>query len=382
MQKMPFKSITQQSDLAGKYIFLRASINVPIKDGVVRNQFRITRGLATVRYLTSKGARVILAGHIGSDGSISAKPVADIFASHVPTVFSKQVLGAQTQNLRDYLKNGEVLVLENLRSNDGEKKNDMEFAKDLAALADIYINDAFSASHREHASLSAITQFLPSYVGMNFVHEYEELTKALTPEAPSLFLLGGAKFDTKMPLVEKFLDIYDTVFIGGALANDFFKAKGLEVGNSLVSQVSLAKSPLLNHKKILLPIDVTVEKDGVSRVTSIENVHPDERILDTGPKTVAILQQYITGAKMVLWNGPFGDYEHGFEEQTIAVAKSIAQANGYSVIGGGDTVAAIEELNCQEKYNFLSTAGGAMLTFLELGTLPAIEALKKAPNME
>jgi phosphoglycerate kinase len=380
MQKMPFKLFTEHKNLKGTYVFLRASLNVPIIEGEVHNQFRITRGMATVQYLVNQGARVIIAGHIGSDGSVCAKPVSDIFAQHVPTTFSPEVLGTKTTELRDALADGEVLVLENLRSDPGEKKNDVTFAEGLAELADVYINDAFSASHREHASLSAITQFLPAYAGFNFVHEYEELMKAIKPDTPSLFLLGGAKFDTKMPLVEKFLDVYDHVFIGGALANDFFKAKGYEVGTSLVSEISLRGNPLVENEKILLPIDVTVEKDGVSRVTSPNDVRADERILDAGPATIIMLSGYITVAKMVLWNGPFGDYEHGFEEKTVATAKLIAAAPGYSVIGGGDTVASIESLCCQEKYNFLSTAGGAMLTFLELGTLPAIEAMKNAPN--
>ena len=381
MQKVSLRQFSKYPELKGKYVFLRASLNVPIIDGEVLNQFRITRGLATIQYLVNQGARVIVAGHVQMGDDVpSVKPIADIFAVHVPVIFSSEVLGEKTTKLRNELGDGEVLLLENLRSNPGEKKNDLAFAEELAGLADVYINDAFSVSHRDHASLSAITQFLPSYVGFNFVHEHEELTKALTPDSPSLFMLGGAKFDTKMPLVEKFLDIYDHVFIGGALANDFFKAKGYEVGKSLVSGISLEGSPLLTNKKILLPIDVVVEKEGVSRVTSPDDIHQDERVLDAGPATVTMLDGYITDAKMVLWNGPLGDYEHGFEEQTEAVAKCIADAPGYSVIGGGDTVAAIESLGCQEKYNFLSTAGGAMLTFLELGTLPAIEALKNAPN--
>jgi len=381
MQKVSLRQFSKYPELKGKYVFLRASLNVPIIDGEVLNQFRITRGLATIQYLVNQGARVIVAGHVQMGDDVpSVKPIADIFAVHVPVIFSSEVLGEKTTKLRNELGDGEVLLLENLRRNPGEKKNDLAFAEELAGLADVYINDAFSVSHRDHASLSAITQFLPSYVGFNFVHEHEELTKALTPDSPSLFMLGGAKFDTKMPLVEKFLDIYDHVFIGGALANDFFKAKGYEVGKSLVSGISLEGSPLLTNKKILLPIDVVVEKEGVSRVTSPDDIHQDERVLDAGPATVTMLDGYITDAKMVLWNGPLGDYEHGFEEQTEAVAKCIADAPGYSVIGGGDTVAAIESLGCQEKYNFLSTAGGAMLTFLELGTLPAIEALKNAPN--
>ncbi len=380
MQKFPFKSVATCNNLQGTYVFLRASINVPIVDGQVQNQFRIMRGLATMQYLVSKGARVIVAGHVGRGGGVSVHPIADVLSAHIPVISSQEVVGKETTALRNKLQNGEVLVLENLRSHPGEKKNDPAFAKELSELADIYVNDAFAASHREHASLSAITQFLPSYVGFNFVHEYEELTKARAPQHPSLFMLGGAKFDTKMPLVKKFLDIYDTIFIGGALANDFFKAKGYQVGTSLVSDIDMSCSTLLDNEKIILPIDVVVQKGDVSRVTTPQNVRADERIMDAGPATATMLDGYIADAKMVLWNGPLGDYEHGYEDQTVAVAQSIANASGYSVIGGGDTVSAIEALACQEKYNFLSTAGGAMLTFLETGTLPAIEALQNAPN--
>ncbi len=380
MQKMPFKSIIECKDIKGKYIFLRASINVPIVREEVKNQFRITRGLATVRYLVDKGARVIIAGHIGRDGKISTKAVADIFAKKMPTVFSSQVLGEETQKLRNSLKDGEVLFIENLRSCKEEAENDLEFAKNLASLADIYVNDAFAASHREHASLSAITKFLPSYAGLNFVNEYTELKKAITPDVPSLFLIGGAKFDTKIPLLEKFLDIYDNIFIGGALANDFFKARGFELGSSMVSDIVLPNSLSADNSKILLPIDVVAVKDGVSRVTTPDNVNADECILDMGPKTVQMLSGYIKNAKMILWNGPFGDYEKGFESQTSDVAKLIAEDDSYSIVGGGDTVASIDKLDVQEKFNFLSTAGGAMLVFLESETLPAIEALNTSPN--
>ncbi|MFT7506995.1 MAG: phosphoglycerate kinase [Acidimicrobiales bacterium] len=382
MQKKLFKSITTCTNLQGKYVFLRASINVPIVDGEVKNQFRITRGIATIQYLSSRGARVIMAGHLGRDATVSVAPIAKVLSHYIPVSFSKEVIGDTTTQLRDEMKDGEVLMLENLRSDEREKENDIEYAKELADLVDIYVNDAFSASHREHASLSAITQFLPSFAGLNFVHEYQELSKALQPKSPSLFLIGGAKFDTKMPLVEKFLDVYDHLFIGGALANDFFKAKGFETGASLVSDASLVDSPLLTHTKILLPIDVIVQKDGVTRITIPEDVRKDERIMDAGPDTSAMLKEYIKNAQMVLWNGPFGDYENGFDEQTVATAKFIADAKGYSVIGGGDTVASIEALCCQEKYNFLSTAGGAMLTFLEHGTLPAIDALQKSPALK
>jgi len=372
----PFKSIIECKELRGKYVFLRASINVPIVDGEVLNQFRVTRGLATINYLVNQGARVILCGHIGSDGEQTAEPVARLLGAHVPILFSPEVAGVVSKNLRDTLEDGQVLMLENVRKDPREKKNDANFARELADMADIYVNDAFAASHREHASLVGVPQFIPSYVGLNFVHEYEELSKALNPKSPSLFMLGGAKFDTKMPLVEKFIDLYDELFIGGALANDLFKAKGYEIGASLISSSDLTGSTLLENNKIILPVDVIVESDAGSRVTTPDDVHPNERIVDAGPLTTTMLSTRIAQAQMVLWNGPLGSYEEGYEEQTVAVAKLVAESEAYSVIGGGDTVAAIEALCCQEQYNFLSTAGGAMLTFLEKGTLPAIEVLK------
>lgn len=382
MPKRKLPLITEHEDLEGKYVFLRGSLNVPIKDGQVVNQFRLMRGIATINYLVKQGARIILAGHISNNTETekeeSLKPVFDILQAHVPITFSDEVVTPATKEKRDALQDGEVLLIENLRSDPREKKNDADFARSLADLADIYVTDAFAVAHREHASIVGVPQFLPSYVGLNFIHEFEELQKAMEPKSPALFLLGGAKFATKMPLVTKYLDIYDHVFVGGALANDFFKAQGYEVGNSLVSDVDLASlTTLLENKKLIIPVDVTVMGQRGVRVTTPDDVQLGERILDAGPKTVALLQKHITESKMILWNGPLGSYEQGFEKQTIEVAKMIAKADSYSVIGGGDTVAAIESLNAQEKYSFLSTAGGAMLTFLELGTLPGIDAVLK-----
>ena len=204
------------------------------------------------------------------------------------------------------------------------------------------------------------------------------MCKTLTPESPSLFILGGAKFETKMPLIEKYLALYDHVFVGGALANDVIKAKGFAVGTSLVSEVDLTDSPMLTNPKLLLPSDVIVSSSkNESRTTTINDVAPDESIVDAGPETIKMLELFIRNAKTILWNGPLGNYEAEFDEQTLACAKLVAEAPGYTVVGGGDTIASIEALNYQNKFNFLSTAGGAMLVFLEHATLPAIEAVMK-----
>lgn len=378
MDNRNLPSIAQCEDIEGKFVFLRTSLNVPIKDGKVTNAFRITQSLPTIQFLVEKGAKVILCSHLGREADESLAPVVEVLQKHVPVRFSPEVTGRVTTQMRNELQNGQVLLLENVRRDAREAANDAVFAQELAALADIFVNDDFAASHREHASLHAICTLLPSYAGMNCVHEYEELSKVMKPQSPSLFILGGAKFETKMPLVEKYLKIYDHICISGALANDFFKAKGYEIGTSLVSKVSLEGSFLLTHPKILLPVDVVAVKGAKSRITDPEDVRQDESIRDVGPETIKMLAPYIHNAQTILWNGPLGNYENGYQEQTSACAKLIAESNAYTVVGGGDTVAAIEALDCADQYDFLSTAGGAMLTFLELGSLPALDALLAA----
>ncbi len=375
MENRKLPMIIEVENLEGKFVFVRSALNVPTKDGVVLDVFRITQSLQTITYLCGKGAKVIICSHLGKDGTESIAPVFEILKKSINVTLSAEVTGSVTTSLRNNLKNGEALLLENVRKDERELSNDAVFAEELAALAEIFVNDDFAASHRSHASLSAMCALLPSYVGINFAHEYEELSKALNPISPSLFILGGAKFETKMPLVEKFLQLYDNVCIAGALANDFFKAKGYEVGTSLVSDMSLKGSPLLLNPKILLPTDVVVATEGNRRTASLADVQKDESILDAGPATLLMLSPYIKEAGTILWNGPLGNYEGGFQDQTLACARLIAESNAYSVIGGGDTVASIESLHNEDEYNFLSTAGGAMLTFLELGTLPALDAL-------
>ena len=370
--------ISEVSDLKGKYVLVRSSLNVPIDNGEIRNHFRIIRSLPTIEWLIKAEARVILCSHLGREKENTLQPVFEYLQKTLATkvLFSPEVCGAAAKNVRDELEDGEVLVLENVRRDPRETQNDADFARCLADLADIYVNDAFESSHREHASLAAVTEYLPSYFGHSFALEYEKLSGAMTPEHPSLFILGGAKFETKLPLVEKFLEIYDHVLIGGALAHDFYKARGLEVGTSLVSDIDLVGNPIVNHPKIILPADVIVQgKDGQVRTTLVEDVQPDEMIVDAGPGTIQTLELFCRNAKTILWNGPLGNYEAGFADQTLACAKLVAESPAHTVVGGGDTTAAIESLNNHDKYSFISTAGGAMLTFLELGTLPAIEVI-------
>lgn len=378
MNNHPLPQITDCPDLKDKRVLVRADFDVPVENGRVVDGFRLLRGLPTIEFLVDAEAKVILLGHIGRDPENSLQPVYGFLQEKFDLVFTGELLGEQTTKAVAEMSAGQVVMLENLRQDPREKENDPEFAKQLASLADIYVDGAFSVAHREHASMVGVPQLLPGYASINFAHEVSELSKALEPQSPALFILGGAKFETKIPLVERYLEIYDQVFVGGALANDLFKGLGYEVGQSLVSEIDLSDHPLLKHPKIILPIDVVVKtEDGDTKVVPADEVSATENILDVGPASIEMLREKAEQAKTILWNGPMGDYEHGFDAQTKACAQMIADSDAYSVVGGGDTVAAIEELDIQAEFGFVSTAGGAMLEFLEHGTLPAIEVLKK-----
>lgn len=375
-QKLP--SVKDTNDLKGKAVLLRASLNVPIESGQVVNQFRIMRTLPTINWLRQVGARTVVIGHIGRDPKETLEPVYNVLNTLFETKWCDEVVGQKVTTAVSDLKDGEVILLENLRRNPGEKGNNENFAKELAELADVYINDAFDAAHRAHASLVGVPKFLPSYFGLNFLTEYQELTKAINPAKPSLFIIGGAKFETKLPLIEKYAKTYSQVMIGGALANDMFKAKGYEVGKSLVSDIDLNDTTVMDHANIILPVDVTVKGDDGVRVTSPDSVLKHEAILDIGPQTVAMVRQETAKASSILWNGPMGNYESGYNSGTEGVAVAVAEASAHTIIGGGDTVAAIESLGIQDKFDFISIAGGAMLIYLESGTLPAIDVVIKA----
>ncbi|MCA9354789.1 MAG: phosphoglycerate kinase [Candidatus Kaiserbacteria bacterium] len=367
------KDITKAGDLRGKYVLLRSSLNIPLKDGKVQNHVRLERALPTMRYLKEHGAKTIMIAHIGRDPEETLKPVFDEMQRYQSVHWGGDVLGDEFKERRELMAEGDILLAENIRQHEGETENDAAFVEQLAALADIYVNDAFAAAHREHASTYGVALKLPAYAGLTFVEEVDHLRKVLDPAAPALFILGGAKFDTKMPLVEKFLDIYEHVFIGGALANDILKAQGHEVGQSMVSEVSLVDSPIVTNKKLLAPIDVVVDGSEGRAVKRPDQVTKEEKILDVGPMTIDMLATYIEKAETILWNGPLGAYELGYTQATEITARHIAGAEGYSVIGGGDTVAAVEKLQINECFGFVSIAGGAMLAFLEHGSTSVVD---------
>lgn len=341
-------------------MLLRVDFNVPIKNGMIKDDFRIRASLPTIRFLLKGGAKLILITHLGKDGTKDLTPVIKRFFA-----ISK-------------IKKDKVTFFENIRKFSGEKNNDQHFAKKIAAMGDLYVNDAFSVSHREHASVVSVPKYLPSYAGFQLENEIKNLSHALKNiKHPFLFILGGAKFETKMPLIKKYLNSANHVFIGGALANDFLKAQGYEIGKSLVSKTNFGIRKLLGNNKLLLPVDVLVKSGSKLIDKKVDMVKKDETILDVGKDTIKMLAPFIKEAKLVLWNGPLGKYEDvHVGEVDEKILKLVAASKAESIIGGGDTVAQVSKMKMRNKFSFLSTGGGATLDFLAHGTLPGIKALQ------
>ncbi len=370
------RSLEQIENIAGQRVLLRVDFNVPMKDGVVEDDFRIKKALPTIEFLKAKGAKIILITHLGKGGETLA-PVAQVLSKYIIATFIPEIVGQKVEKAVSEMKNGDIILLENLRNDKGEQECNQVFAQNLAKLADIYVNESFPVDHREDASIVLLPKLLPSYAGLQLEEETQNLSRAFeTPEHPFLFILGGAKFSTKMPLIKKYLELADNVFIGGALANDFLKAKGYEVGQSLVDGTSDSIAETLNNKKLILPTDVVVKKGDELITKNANEVQKDEFILDIGNQTIQVLAPVIQNAKLILWNGPLGKYENGGGVSTKAILKLVADSGAESIIGGGDTVAVISELNMEDKFSFVSTGGGATLDFLSNGTLPGIKALE------
>jgi len=375
------KSIKKHKKLENLKVLLRTDFNVPLgSDGKVSKDeaTRIEKSLETINFLRKNKAKVIIISHIGRDQKDSLKPVAEYLAKKIKIRFIEGHTQDFVHEVIDTMKAGDVVMLENLRQDIGETENSSAFARGLSRLADVYVNDAFAVCHRRHASIVGIPKFLESYSGFQLDSEISHLAKIATnPKKPFLFILGGAKFETKLPLIKKFIKIADYVFVGGALQNNFFKAKGLEVGKSLVDDKRYNLGGLVKTDKILLPRDVVVTNAGKTKTVLVDNVGLKDTIVDIGPETINDLSQVIAQSKTILWNGPLGLYEKGFDESTKKIAKQIAKSKSLSIIGGGDTVVTIQELKLENKIDFVSTGGGAMLEFLQKGKLPGITALEK-----
>lgn len=375
---MNLPTIEDAGDIAGKHVLLRLDLNTPITDGKVADPYRIDQAIPTIDMLRLKKAKIIILAHTEAKGNTSLHPMFDYLNGFMKVQFADKLFSAETIKMIADMEEGDVVMLENLRSDEGEKTNDPEFAKKLAQYGDLYINDAFSVSHRKHASVVGIPALLPSYLGPLFIHEVENLSKAFTPTHPFLFILGGAKFDTKLPLIQKYLSKADHVVVVGALANNVYTTQGFEVGTSLVSEGEFGIGRMLENPKFVAPTDVTVKKtNGALSLKKANQVEADEYIGDVGPETIAHIEELVKKSSLIVWNGPLGNYEAGFFDKTEQLAQIIADSKATSIVGGGDTLASIEKLGLMDKFSFVSTAGGAMLDFLVNETLPGIEALTK-----
>ena len=375
------KGIKKIPHLTNTTVLVRAALNAPVENGKVTNTFRLRQSLPTIEFLQKQGAKVVLIGHLGDKGTESLRPVFDALQTMLPRLeFCPVPLGKETREAVSALKSGDILMLENLRWMKGEKDNSPAFAHELASLGDIFVQDSFDVCHRPHASVVGIPKYLPSYAGFLVEEEVKQLTKALKPKHPALAIIGGAKFFTKEPVLHALLKNYNHVFVGGALANDLLKAEGLNVADSFVSNSPLGPMRALAHNsRILLPTDARVAApeamQSESKIVEVQQVPEHTAMLDVGPATIEMLAPYIKKAKTILWNGPLGRYEHGYTSGTHDLARIVQSSNAYSVLGGGDTVAALDGLGLTKKFSFVSTGGGAMLDFLVSGTLPGLKAL-------
>ncbi len=355
-------------------VIIRVDFNEPIDEKRLRDDFRIKVSVETIDFVRATGAKVLLISHTDTERSLET--LVPILERYFPVRWAGATLVAVQESLAN-ASSGEVFIMENLRTFSGEEENDLSFSEQLAALGTHYINEAFSVSHRRHASIVSLPKLLPAVAGKHFIREVSELSRAFLPERPFLFITGGAKFETKEPLISGYLEKADTVFVGGALANDFLRAQGLEVGRSKVSDISVPVE-LLNHSHLMLPHDVLVEGKDHGVQKNISQVIATERIVDIGAETLLSLGEKIKEARLIVWNGPLGDYEHGYGTQSLKLAEMISESGAFSIVGGGDTLALLREGGVDlSSFGFVSTGGGAMLHFLAEGSLPGIDALQR-----
>jgi phosphoglycerate kinase len=384
--------------LSGKRVLVRVDLNVPTENGKVTDATRIERAAPTITDIAGKGGKVILLSHFGRpkgrDPKESLKPVADEVARVLkrPVAFADDCIGDAAKKAVDAMKPGDILCLENTRFHKGEEKNEPDFVAALAANGDIWVNDAFSAAHRAHASTEGVGHKLPAYAGRAMQAELEALTKALEkPARPLAAIVGGAKISTKLDLLNNLIDKVDVLIIGGAMANTFLAAQGKPVGKSLAEKdlLDTARNIMAKAKakgrEIVLPVDVVVaqkfEANAPSRAVGIDAVGPEDMILDIGQKSVANVVAKIAGVKTLIWNGPFGAFEmKPFDAGTVSVARAVADLTQagklIGVAGGGDTVAALNAADVADKFTYVSTAGGAFLEWMEGKPLPGVEVLR------
>ncbi len=387
MTKMTVKDI----DLKGKRVLMRVDFNVPMEGGKVTDDKRIKASLPTIKYVLEQGASLLLMSHLGRpkggfDPEFSLKAAAEVLAGllGIPVKMAPDCVGPEVEKLAQALKPGEVIMLENTRFHLEEEKNDPELAKKMAALADVYVNDAFGSAHRAHSSTEGVAHFLPAVSGFLMQEELDYLGRATgNPEHPYIAILGGAKISDKILVVENLLKKCDKLIIGGGMANTFLAAQGLNMQDSLVEagSVETAKAILeKSGKRIILPVDAVIadkfEAEANSKTVDVGNIPIGWRMMDVGPKTVELYKETLKGAKLIVWNGPVGVFEMPrFAVGTFALAKLLAESGAVTVIGGGDSASAVKKAGLSKQMSHVSTGGGASLEFLEGKDLPGVAAL-------
>ncbi|HMM40502.1 MAG TPA: phosphoglycerate kinase [Thermomicrobiales bacterium] len=389
---MAFRTLDQLG-VAGKRALVRVDFNVPLDGDRITDDTRIQAALPTIRTLLDRGAAVILVSHLGRpkgkvDAKYSLRPVADRLSEvlGMPVRLASDVVGPSAQEIAATIEPGQVAMLENVRFEPGEEKNDDDLATKLAGLADVYVNDAFGAAHRAHASTAGVAGKLPSAAGLLMERELSALSRALdNPPRPIVVLLGGAKISDKIGVIRKFLDEADAILVGGGIANTLLAAQGREMGRSLVEESSLdvAREILRDADRssceLVIPSDfvVATSPDDAANARTVTEVGANEAVFDIGPATVAAFAVWIRQAKTIVWNGPMGLFEVvPFDAGTRAIAEAVASSDGYSIVGGGDSVAAVQQTGLADEIDHISTGGGASLEFLEGQTLPGVAALE------
>jgi len=383
---MKIKSIRNIKNLSGKIILLRADLNVPIKNGRIKSDYKIVAILPTIRYLLRHNSKIIIATHIdkGNKAEPVSKRLSELLGKRI--LFVNDCVGEKVELVVKKMENKDIIFLENLRFNPGEEKNDKKFAKALAGFADIYVNDSFGVNHRNHASLAVIKKYLPAFAGLLLEKEILNLNKILEPKQPLISIIGGAKIQIKISLIKKLAKKSYRVLIGGALANNFISAHGFKIGKSMADKTSIKISSELakKYKNIILPVDVITAKKINSKnveVKPVNQVKKDDIILDIGPRTIKLFVNFIRHANTIIWNGPMGYFENEhFKHGTLSIARFVAARStgqAFGAVGGGETIEALKMTKMEDYVDWVSTGGGAMLTYLGGEPMPGLKGIVK-----
>jgi len=395
---MPIKTLDEAPELKGRRVLVRADFNVALTEDGIGDDTRIRRTLPTIETLRSRGAIVILCAHLGRpDGSVRQELRMDPVASHLEELLGSRVhkvddcIGEEVKAFLEEREPGDVVLLENTRFHPGETGNDKAFSRKLADLAEVWVHDAFGAAHRAHASTEGVGHHLPAFAGRLMSGEIEALREVRdAPQHPFVVLLGGAKVSDKIGVIERFLEVADTILVGGAMANTFLAASGVEVEESLVDEDSISEAKRLIERagdKLVLPVDAVVAAeagpDAERKIVSVNDVPRGWKILDIGPETVKSFGEKVAQARNVVWNGPLGAFElEPFAEGTASMARALARSEATGIVGGGETVTSITQLGLAERFTHVSTGGGAFLEFMEGKELPGIRVLEEGGSSE